>query len=451
MANPEITLETYRTIRRKQLVSFAIPAAVLLYLIYAALAFDLAGLAGRARLDNGALLMQDFWSYKIHVTRDNRSGAVTSSIEGMRNATFTPENRPGWIDQTGARTRIDLPRGHAVDFMPDGLVVLTTPQGRYDIRPTRTGIQTDIASPPKGFSVSEARFSADLPEGARLTVTRARSEVFRRQAGWELFFFDLDSPFYGKSATQLAVLAVSGARLDPARPNIAAMAHDFWNNSIWHHGDTAWAIFETVLMAFLGTFGAGLISFPLAFMAASNFTPLRILRQGFRRLFDFLRGVDALIWTIMLSRAFGPGPLTGSLAMLMTETGTFGKLFSEALENIDEKPVEGLRSTGAGGLARIRWAVIPQVAPVILSQLLYYFESNTRSATIIGAITGGGIGLLLMQAMQTQKDWEHVAWYIVLIVLMVMLMDWVSGRLRARLIRGRAPRPGAGAAPQPGA
>ncbi|RMC35457.1 phosphonate ABC transporter, permease protein PhnE [Paracoccus alkanivorans] len=428
----------HRLIGRKRLFSLAVPAVVLAYLLYVAVAFDIAGLAGRARWDNGAALLQDFWSYKIHVTRNNRTdGGIEASVEGMRNATFSTDNQPDWITvrPDGGR-EIALPQGNSVTFAGDGLVTLTTAEASYDIRPVSDGIETDIPNPPEGFSVSDKRFSADLPGGARLTVTRSRSEVFRRQPGWELFFFDLSSPFHGRSLTELVGLAVSGERLDPERSNIAGMARDFWRNSIWHHGDVAWAIFETILMAFLGTFGAGLISLPLAFMAASNFAPMRIVRQVFRRFFDFLRGVDALIWTIILSRAFGPGPLTGSLAMLLTETGTFGKLFSEALENIDEKPVEGLRSTGAGPLPRIRWAVIPQIAPVILSQLLYYLESNTRSATIIGAITGGGIGLLLMQAMQTQKDWEHVTYYIVLIVLMVIFMDWLSGRIRARLIRG---------------
>ncbi|MGA0614852.1 phosphonate ABC transporter, permease protein PhnE [Paracoccus sp. KR1-242] len=421
---------------RKRMISLGLPVVVLAYLVYVAVAFDLGGLAGRARLDNGALLMRDFWSYKIHVTRDNRSGEISSAIEGMRNATFSAGNRPDWISGNQNFARVELPQGHVVDFAPDGLVTLITPDGRYRIRPTGSGIQTDFTDAPPNFSVSDNRFSADLPEGARLTVTRARSEVFRRQAGWELFFFDLSSPFYGKSWAELAAMAVSGDRVDPEHSNLAGMGRDFWNNGIWHHGDVAWAIFETILMAFLGTFGAGLVALPLAFMAASNFAPLVLMRQAARRFFDLLRGVDALIWTIILSRAFGPGPLTGSLAILLTETGTFGKLFSEALENIDEKPVEGLRSTGAGPVQRIRWAVMPQVSPVILSQLLYYFESNTRSATVIGAITGGGIGLLLMQAMQTQKDWEHVAYYILLIVVMVMAMDWLSGRLRARLIRG---------------
>ena len=101
---------------------------------------------------------------------------------------------------------------------------------------------------------------------------------------------------------------------------------------------------------------------------------------------------------------------------------------------MDDRQVDGLRSTGANAPQRIRFGVVPQVAPVILSQVLYYLESNTRSATIIGAIVGGGIGLLLTQAIQTQKDWEEVTYYIILTLLMVMAMDALSGWLRSRLI-----------------
>jgi phosphonate transport system permease protein len=128
--------------------------------------------------------------------------------------------------------------------------------------------------------------------------------------------------------------------------------------------------------------------------------------------------------------------MTGALAILITDSGSFGKTFSEALENIDEKQVEGIRSTGANSLQRARFGVLPQIAPVLLAQVLYYLESNTRSATVIGAIVGGGIGLLLTQAIITQKDWEEVAYYMVLIVLMVMLMDTLSGWLRRKLIKG---------------
>ena len=184
----------------------------------------------------------------------------------------------------------------------------------------------------------------------------------------------------------------------------------------------------------LGTITAALFGLPLAFLAARNFTPSRFLRFGTRRLFDFLRGIDMLVWSLIFIRAFGLGPLTGALAIAFTDTGSLGKLFSEALENIDNKQVEGVRATGASQIQRYRFGVIPQAVPVLLAQILYFLESNTRSATIIGAITGGGIGLMLTQAIQTQKDWEEVAYYIVLIVVMVMFMDWFSGWLRGKLI-----------------
>ncbi|NRB05335.1 MAG: phosphonate ABC transporter, permease protein PhnE, partial [Rhodobacteraceae bacterium] len=225
-----------------------------------------------------------------------------------------------------------------------------------------------------------------------------------------------------------------GEQLDPERSNLNGAVSDWWNNAMWRHKDVAWAIGETILMAFLGTMGAAILALPLAFLAAKRFSPLMLLRATTRRLFDFVRGVDALIWTVVLARAFGPGPLTGALAILITDTGTFGKIFSEALENVDQKQIEGVASTGAKPLQRYRFGVIPQVVPVLLAQILYFLESNTRSATIIGAITGGGIGLMLTQAIQTQKDWEEVAYYIVLIVVMVMFMDWFSGWLRGKLI-----------------
>lgn len=129
----------------------------------------------------------------------------------------------------------------------------------------------------------------------------------------------------------------------------------------------------------------------------------------------------------MAPRGCGPGPLTGALAILITDTGTFGKIFSDALENVDEKQIEGVGSTGAKPVQRYRFGVIPQVTPVLLAQILYFLGSNTRWATILGAITGCGIGLLLTQAMQTQKAWEEVAYYIGLVVIMVMVMDWFSG------------------------
>lgn len=425
-----------RRFARRRLTALAVPAAILAYLAYAAIAFDVAGLAQRARWDNAAILLSDFWSHKTHVTRDNRSGELTVAIEGEAKGTYPPGMLPDWVTTDGTVTTIDLGGGHVVTYDSAGARYVVPGYGAIDIRPGEDGLVLDAPQPlPQGISVSKNRIAVTTGAG-RFNYTRSKVETFRYQPGWELFFFTLDSPFHGKGPLELAALAVSGKRIDPARPNLGYMASEFWTNRMWRHGDVAWAMFETVLMAFLGTMGAALIALPLGFLAASNMMPVRAVRFGFRRVFDFIRGVDALVWTIVLARAFGPGPMTGALAILITDTGSFGKLFSEALENIDERQVEGVRSTGANSLQRARFGVIPQVVPVLLSQVLYYLESNTRSATIIGAIVGGGIGLLLTQAIMTQKDWEEVAYYMVLIVLMVMLMDSLSGWLRRRLIRG---------------
>ncbi|MGB0967585.1 MAG: phosphonate ABC transporter, permease protein PhnE [Halocynthiibacter sp.] len=424
--------------QKKRLIALGIPTLILAYLTYIFITFDVAGLYGRADIDNARALVADSYSYKTHVTRDNRSGDISVAIEGERKGTYPEGQSPDWVT-LGDVTRIDLGAGHIVQY--EGQEV------RYDIpgygmvvaNPGRQGAQAVFPDGdlPDWINASKNRVTITT-EAGRLTITRNRTEVLRYFTGWELFFFTLDSPFHGKGFLEMVGLVFSSDRLVEGQSNIAAMTDQFLNNKMWQHASVFWAIFETILMAFLGTFGAALISLPLAFFAARNFTPFRSVRFGFRRIFDFLRGVDGLIWTIILSRAFGPGPLTGSLAILLTDTGSFGKMFSEALENVDKKQIEGVTSTGAKPLQRYRFGVIPQLTPVLLSQVLYYLESNTRSATIIGAITGGGIGLLLTQAMTTQKDWEEVSYYIILILLMVMMMDWLSGILRRKLIKGDA-------------
>lgn len=432
----DLSLDIRLRFTRKRRLALAVPAVILAYLIYIFFAFDIPGIASRARMDNVGILLSDFWSHKTHVTHDNRSGEVTVAIEGETKGTYAPDNLPDWVVQEGAVTRVDLAPGHVVVMDAAGARYEVPGYGLIDLKLVEGKVVLTAPQPlPAWINASDSRVAVTADAG-RLSFTRSKAEVFKYQAGWEMFFFTLDSPFHGRSLGELAALALSGPRIDPERSNLAAMLSDVWFNQMWRHSDVAWALGETVLMAFLGTMGAALVALPLAFVAASNIMPLRAVRFALRRVFDFLRGVDGLIWTIILSRAFGPGPMTGALAILITDTGSFGKMFSEALENIDERQVEGVRSTGANSLQRARFGVIPQITPVLLSQILYYLESNTRSATVIGAIVGGGIGLLLTQAIQTQKDWEDVAYYMVLIVLMVMAMDGLSGWLRRKLIKG---------------
>lgn len=258
--------------------------------------------------------------------------------------------------------------------------------------------------------------------------------IRNRFFGWVNFLFDTNSPFFGKPYSEVASLIVSGQRLDPARSNLSLAWNNILYNAEWQHLDVWTKLLQTIVMAFVGTLFASFIAFPLCFLAARNITPSRLTNQFVKRFFDFLRSVDMFIWALFFTRAFGPGPLAGISAIFFTDTGTLGKLYSEALENIDDKQREGVKSVGAAPVAVQRFGVLPQVLPVFASQALYFWESNTRSATIIGAVGAGGIGLKLWEAMRTNSDWENVAYMVLLILMVVFVFDSISNLCRSRLI-----------------
>lgn len=265
-------------------------------------------------------------------------------------------------------------------------------------------------------------------------IDDSRVRIRNRFFGWENFFFDVNSAFFGKPYSEVVGLMFSGERVDPTMSNAARAAQDILYNPSWQHLDVWTKLLQTIVMAFVGTVLACIVSFPLAFMAARNITANRVTNQVVKRLFDFLRSVDMLIWALFFTRAFGPGPLAGISAIFFTDTGTLGKLYAEALENIDNKPREGVASVGAPPVTVQRFGVLPQVLPVFASQALYFWESNTRSATIIGAVGAGGIGLKLWEAMRTNADWENVAYMVLLILGVVYIFDTVSNALRSRMI-----------------
>lgn len=258
--------------------------------------------------------------------------------------------------------------------------------------------------------------------------------IHRRFLGWVNFVFDTNSAFFGKSTGEVLHLITSGERLDPARSNLSLAIDDFLNNPSWQHLDVWTKLLETIVMAFIGTLFAALVAFPLSFVAARNITRNHVANQVTKRFFDFQRSVDMLIWALFFTRAFGPGPISGMAAIFFTDTGSLGKLFSEALENIDGKPREGVTSVGASSLAVQRFGVLPQVLPVFVSQTLYFWESNTRSATIIGAMGAGGIGLKLWEAMRTHTNWPNIFYMVILIIGTVFIFDTISNALRSRLI-----------------
>ncbi len=200
---------------------------------------------------------------------------------------------------------------------------------------------------------------------------------------------------------------------------------------LWGH-----ALLETLAIAFLGTLLAAVIAMPFGFLVARNVMPSWIFRFSLRRVFDGIRGVDTLIWALIWINVVGLGPFAGVLAIMIADVGAFGKLFSEAIETVDEKSGEGVVSAGGSGVHRVRFGVLPEVLPILLSQVLYYFESNTRSATIIGIVGAGGIGLHLAEAIRT-LEWQQVSFIVIMILITVAAIDFVSARVRFAIIGGQ--------------
>lgn len=192
-------------------------------------------------------------------------------------------------------------------------------------------------------------------------------------------------------------------------------------------------LMQTLGIAFLGTFCAALLAFPFSFLAAKNVVPNIVVHILSRRLFDTMRGVDTLVWALVWVNVVGLGPFAGTLAIICSDFGALAKLFSEAIEAADRKPVEGVVSSGGSEAHSVRFGIIPQVLPVITSQVLYFFESNTRSATIIGVVGAGGIGLSLYEMINT-LEWHQVSFIILLLLITVSLIDFISTKLRLAII-----------------
>ena len=391
----------------KRAWAFGIPIAILAYLTYVFISFDILGLSERGSLQNAKSLVGDMYSHKVHVTRDNRKGDISISIEGEKKGRYAFGEAPEWVE-LGSTSKVDLGNGHLIYFGEKDVVYEIPNYGRVWAEPGLRGVEAEYPDGPLPEWINQSKNRVTITTDAgRLTITRNRTEVFRYFYGWELFFFTLDSQYHGKSISELASLAFNG--------ELPKIMRDFWYNKMWRHSDVAWAIGETILMAFLGTFGAALVAFPLAFLAAKNITPLQPVRFFFRRIFDFTRGLDHLLWTIILARAFGPGPLTGALAMVVTDTGTFGKLFSVTTFGESHGPVLGCVVDGCPpGLeldATDLQADLDRRKPGksrYTTQRRELDEIKILSGTFEGKTTGTPIGMIIENVDQKPKDYTKI-------------------------------------------
>ena len=188
----------------------------------------------------------------------------------------------------------------------------------------------------------------------------------------------------------------------------------------------------TLQIALWGTALAVVSAIPLSLLASSNITPAWV-HQPIRRLMDACRAINEMVFAMLFVVAVGLGPFAGVLALWIHTAGILAKLFSEAVEAIDPQPVDGIRSTGASSLHEIVYGIIPQVMPLWVSFTLYRFESNVRSATVVGMVGAGGIGVILWEIIRGFQYAETCA-VMIIIVITVSLIDLLSARIRKALV-----------------
>lgn len=214
--------------------------------------------------------------------------------------------------------------------------------------------------------------------------------------------------------------------------NMATYAADFFppNFSQWRFFLQEMVV--TLQIALWGTALAVVFAVPLGLLSSSNIAPAWV-RQPVRRLMDATRAINEMVFAMLFIVAVGLGPFAGVLALFVHTTGVLAKLFSEAVESIDAQPIEGIRATGAHALEEIVFGVIPQVLPLWISFSLYRFESNVRSASVVGMVGAGGIGVILWDIIRSFQYAETCAVMIIIIV-SVTVIDLVSARIRKNLV-----------------
>jgi phosphonate transport system permease protein len=192
------------------------------------------------------------------------------------------------------------------------------------------------------------------------------------------------------------------------------------------------ALAETFAMALAGTVIAALFAMPLGIVGAKTVVRQPLLHFVFRRFLDWFRGVPSLVWALILVSAFGLGPFGGVIALALADIPSLAKLFSEAMENADDKPLDGVRAAGVSPLMTLRYGLAPQIIPVMASQVLFFLEGNFRNAAVLGIVGAGGIGFELEERIRIFA-FDQVAFIIGLYMICVASLDTVSQWLRRRL------------------
>lgn len=268
------------------------------------------------------------------------------------------------------------------------------------------------------------------PSPSAAALARVQHRARDEQHGWW---------HYAAWAMAISVLAWAwrGAEIRPLdlirdSGNIGTYAKEFFPPDFSDWRIYARELVITVQIALWGTVLAVLAAVPMGLLCSANITPAWV-HQPVRRLMDGCRAINEMVFAMLFIVAVGLGPFAGVLALAVHTTGTLAKLFSEAVEAIDPRPVEGIRATGAHPLVEIAYGVIPQVMPLWLSFMLYRFESNVRSASVVGMVGAGGIGVVLFEVIRGFQYAQTCA-VLILLAVSVTLIDLLSATVRKRFI-----------------
>ncbi|VVD72720.1 MULTISPECIES: phosphonate ABC transporter, permease protein PhnE [Pandoraea] len=241
---------------------------------------------------------------------------------------------------------------------------------------------------------------------------------------WGAFFLILVWSWGGADMRPLDLIRDSG--------NMSQFAHDFFPPDFHDWRVYVNEMLVTIHIAVWGTVLAVVCSIPMGLLSASNMVPAWVY-QPVRRVLDACRAINEMVFAMLFIVAVGLGPFAGVLALWVHTTGTLSKLFAEAVEAIDPRPVEGVRATGARSIDEILYGVLPQVMPLWISYTLYRFESNVRSASVVGMVGAGGIGVVLYEVIRSFQYAQTCAVMLIMIVV-VTCIDVFSARVRKMVI-----------------
>ena len=195
-------------------------------------------------------------------------------------------------------------------------------------------------------------------------------------------------------------------------------------------------LLETISIAFLGTIIGAILAIPIAFLSSTNIVP-RWITYIFRSMTMLIRTIPALVWALIWIRVTGPGPFCGVVTQSICSIGMISKMYITAIENLDEGVLEALDACGCNTFEKIRVGIIPQLSASFISTAIYRFDINLKDATILGIVGAGGIGFPLNDAIANAR-WNRVGAFVIVLVLVVIIIEWISTRIRNRLARGKS-------------